>query len=185
VDDLTKNIKTKGYGIAEDAEATLGPVDMSQARSGVFKRFGQQLQNNPRGTLMQVGDLLKQGVTGYRTWEKSLAPVTDAPPIGIKVIDDDSQVEWRPRSTQEVARDKAAVDVRGSLLGSGLSRNLGTGSLLGWTASEMAEPLLKGTDTPTDIYIRREDFKGLEDDLQNYNEKMEGIHKENNTPYWD
>lgn len=101
------------------------------------------------------------------------------------MIDNDSEVQWRKRTPQEIEGDKASVEMRGTMLGTGLTRNFVYGQVLGRTGRWLATPGIENGEVPQDFYIRRGDINALENDLEAYNHKWEGIQAENKKPYED
>jgi hypothetical protein len=134
---------------------------------------------------MSLFGFAKDGEDFLDLRDKAIKPVSDAPPSAIKLIDNDSEVQWRKRTPQEIERDKASVEMRGTILGTGLTRNFVYGQQLGRASRWLATSGIENGEVPQDFYIRRGDINALENELQTFNQKWEDIRAENQKPYGD
>ncbi len=176
--------ETNSLGSA--AHGVYGPTSLTA--QGI-KDAGNEAWNfakNNRGGLVFNALGLGDNVTGFTDRrDRATTPAADAPPSEIKVINDDSEVEWRDKTPGEVTRDAAHLGLTTQLLGTATTKNIGVGSGIGWGAEFLGKGLYQGTQVPKNFYIRQQDLNGLESTFKENDQRVEAIQEANNKPYWD
>lgn len=146
----------------------------------------QKMKANKSDTSFQLGGLYKAADT-YATWYKAAkTPPTDVPPLGVKIIDSDDEISWRPRTQQEIDHAVGSIALATAIPTAFATQNMGKGSFSGWLVGEKgARYLLEETNTPEKLYIRRGDIQKFEQGLADYGKAAEAFKEEYDKPYWD
>jgi hypothetical protein len=195
--------ENNGYGIPEDANNVVGPVNVQGASeanqtppgnspsSGMSRQDAMNLggasvltgaadyliNKNPLGALSTAGRAVGLGTTGYTFLNP---PKSDFD--GIKIIDSPDEREYRPLTEEEMRHLAAVTGVT-----AGLAAGVSTGNpLMGANVTSAVSPLayvgLKAWDPQVgkSFYVMKSDMDQFKKDREEWNAKVDDI-RSNNT----